>query len=209
MCYNVAVKLTTEQIAEAFGLTNASAWLGPRDRITIGQNLPVVVQTDDDRSLEMMFWGFTPAWMKDPKGGLKPGNARAETVSSTPMFRDAFKSRRGIVPVTAYFEWQGEKGAKELLPFYVPQMPIFSFPAIYETWTMPDGTKRTSCATITSEPNDDTRGFHDRMPVIFDKNAEAVWLSPTAKKDDLLQLLAPAPLGLVLPDPDGAYKPAR
>jgi putative SOS response-associated peptidase YedK len=40
-------------------------------------------------------------------------NARAEAVAAKPMFRTAFKERRCIVPASGFFEWTGEKGAKQ------------------------------------------------------------------------------------------------
>jgi len=83
--------MSRAQLQEAFELVTAAAWSESKSRITIGQDLPAIVETPEGRMLDMMFWGFTPSWMKDPKGGMKPGNARAETVASTAMFRDAFR----------------------------------------------------------------------------------------------------------------------
>jgi len=41
-------------------------------------------------------------------------NARAKTVASTPMFRDAFKRRRCIVPASGYYEWLNRPDGKQL-----------------------------------------------------------------------------------------------
>ena len=54
-----------------------------------------------ERSLDLIKWGLTPNWCKDPRGGRKPINAKAESVSRLPMFRDAYARRRCIVPVDA------------------------------------------------------------------------------------------------------------
>ena len=56
-----------------------------------------------------MQWGYTlPA-----SGERKPRliiNARSETAAEKPLFRDSWRSRRCVVPVTAYFEWEHRTG---------------------------------------------------------------------------------------------------
>ena len=46
----------------------------------------------------------------DPKGGRKPINAECETVDRLPMFRDAYRCRRGVLPVDGFFEWKAIRG---------------------------------------------------------------------------------------------------
>jgi SOS response associated peptidase (SRAP) len=61
-----------------------------------------------------MRWSLVPAWWKkSPKEVPARFNARAEAVADKPMFRTAFKERRCIVPASGFFEWIGEKGAKQ------------------------------------------------------------------------------------------------
>ena len=61
-----------------------------------------------------------PAWMKAKAGPIKPApiNARAETVASSPMFCDAFRARRCVVPVSGFYEWQAVAGSKTKQPWY-------------------------------------------------------------------------------------------
>ncbi len=56
-------------------------------------------------SLDPLRWSLIPYWCKDPAGGRKPINAKYETVRDLPSFRDAYRKRRCIVPVDAFFEW--------------------------------------------------------------------------------------------------------
>ena len=55
-----------------------------------------------ERSLDLLKWGLIPHWCKDPKGGRKPINAKSETVARLPMFREAYRSRRCILPVDGF-----------------------------------------------------------------------------------------------------------
>jgi putative SOS response-associated peptidase YedK len=56
-------------------------------------------------------WGFTPHWA-DANHKLKPINAKCETVATSPMFRDAFKRRRCLIPADGFYEWRGAKPPK-------------------------------------------------------------------------------------------------
>ncbi len=57
---------------------------------------------------------------KDPAGGRKPINAKCETVRNLPTFRDAYRTRRCIVPVDGFFEWKAVKGQKAKQPYAIP-----------------------------------------------------------------------------------------
>ena len=62
-----------------------------------------------------MRWGLVPYWWSKPLKELRLAtfNARAETVETKPFFRDAFKRRRCLIPVSGYYEWQYRDGPKK------------------------------------------------------------------------------------------------
>jgi putative SOS response-associated peptidase YedK len=72
----------------------------PRYNAAPSQELLVIRENHktDERSLDLIKWGLIPYWCKDPKGGRKPINAKAETTAKLPIFRDAYATRRCIVP---------------------------------------------------------------------------------------------------------------
>ena len=88
--------------------------LPPRYNGAPSQDMLVIRQNHEtgERSLDPLRWGLIPYWCKDPKGGRKPINAKAETVATLPTFRDAYRRRRCIVPVDGFFEWKAVKGPK-------------------------------------------------------------------------------------------------
>ena len=48
-------------------------------------------------------WGLVPYWCKDPTGGASRSTPRGEMVGTLPTFRDAYRTRRCIVPVEGFF----------------------------------------------------------------------------------------------------------
>jgi putative SOS response-associated peptidase YedK len=72
-----------------------------------------------ERSLDLLKWGLIPHWCSDPRGGRRPINAKAESVSKLPTFRDAYAQRRCIVPVDGFFEWKAIRGAGRKQPYAI------------------------------------------------------------------------------------------
>src|SRR5215218_8399326 len=85
----------------------------PRYNGAPSQQLWVIRQNPQtgERSLDLLQWGLIPYWCKD-KPKPPPINAKAETVDRLPMFREAYRKRRCIVPIDGFFEWMAVKGAK-------------------------------------------------------------------------------------------------
>ena len=117
-------------------------------------------------SLDPLRWGLNPYWSKDPKGGRKPINAKAETVARLPMFRDAYARRRCVLPVDGFFEWKAIKGAKAKQPFAIAMkdgLPI-GIAGIWENWKEPtQAVWQRTFAIITVPPNELLAQIHDRM----------------------------------------------
>src|ERR1700730_11483962 len=86
----------------------------PRWNAAPSQELLVIRRNRDTGqvSLDALRWGLIPYWCKDPSGGRKPINAKAETLRTLPSFREAYRKRRCIVPVDGFFEWKAIRGQK-------------------------------------------------------------------------------------------------
>src|SRR5262245_14778495 len=91
----------------------------PRYNAAPSQELLVIRENHKtgDRTLDLIKWGLIPHWFTDPRGGRRPINAKAESVSRLPTFREAYARRRCIVPIDGFFEWRAIKGARAKQPY--------------------------------------------------------------------------------------------
>lgn len=142
-----------------------------------------------ERTMERLWWGLIPSWVKDEKGGRKPINARAETITTLPTFKDAYRKRRAILPIDSFFEWKAVEGSKTKQPFAIglSSGEPFGVAAIWENWKRPgtDEWMRTF-AVVTCAPNELMETIHDRMPVILPADGYDRWLGDEANPDELL-----------------------
>jgi putative SOS response-associated peptidase YedK len=164
----------------------------PRYNGAPSQDLLVIRRNRDTGqvSLDPLRWGLIPYWCKDPKGGRKPINAKAETVATLPTFRDAYARRRCILPVDGFFEWKAIKGVKAKQPFAIAMRDgsPFGIAGIWENWKEPTTREwQRTFAILTVPPNDLLAQIHDRMPAILGKGDYARWLDDETDPRDLLR----------------------
>lgn len=168
--------------------------LKPTFNLAPSQYSPVVYVSRGERVIDQMRWGLIPYWAKDEKIGYKMINARGETISEKPAFRDAFVKRRCLVPVSGFYEWK--RAGKEKVPFCIAPVgeALFSLAGIWERWLSPSGEEVFSFAIVTTSANETMRTVHDRMPVILDQEKSEVWLDPNVKDVERLKsFLVPCP----------------
>jgi putative SOS response-associated peptidase YedK len=153
------------------------------------QSAPIVrLDPHGARECVLARWGLVPFWAKDLKFGSCCINARAETVASSPAFKAAYKARRCLVPVNAFYEWTGEKGSKVKWRISVPDEPLFALAGLWEWWRDPLEKDQPGIETytiITTTANAQLLPIHDRMPVIVPPERYAQWLD-RAQDDSVL-----------------------
>ena len=161
---------------------------------------------DAHLTLDGYRWGLIPSWSKDKAQGNRLFNARAESLTTKPAFRQAFRSRRLAVVVDGFFEWRKDPGNKRQ-PFYFHRNDGFpmTFAGLWETWPDPEtSTWLHSCTIITTTAGADMKGIHDRMPVILERADLDSWLRPgQASAAELMAFLQPAPAGTLMRYPVG------
>jgi putative SOS response-associated peptidase YedK len=193
MCGRFALFASGEELRQRYPMVDIPE-LEPRYNVAPTQQVAALRATDSGRALSMLRWGLVPSWATDVSIGYKLLNARAETVAEKPSFRSAFKKRRCVVPASGYYEWQ-KTGARNKLPHFIRPRDggLFSFAGLWESWHDPHGEIIESCTIVTTEANAVTRPVHDRMPLILDPSAEALWLDAGAETASLHALLVPYP----------------
>ena len=145
------------------------------------------------RELVPMRWGLVPWWWSKSLKELQMAtfNARAETVESKPVFRDAFKRSRCLIPMSGYYEWQNTPSRKQ--PWYFTARdgsPILTAAGLWDEWKNREtGERPKSCTMIVAEPSDFAAEIHDRMPVFLTEQQFGPWLSGEAGAE----YLKPAP----------------
>ena len=104
MCGRFTHQYTWQEVHDFLSLTfPAHLELPPRFNVAPTQAAPIVhTNGESQRGMTMALWGLKPAWVDRPG----PINARAETVATNGMFKAAFVSRRCVVPVSGFYEWQ-------------------------------------------------------------------------------------------------------
>ena len=173
MCGRFTLNSGRGELAEHYGLADVPAFTGGYN-IAPSAHVPVVRPgPEQKREVAVCHWGFIPHWVREPV--LKPINARAETLSGKPYFRDAFRQRRCLVPANGYYEWRAEGGGKQPYFIRVKDAALFSFAGLWSSWQGADGPLE-SFAVITTAASGELAHIHDRMPVIVGPDDYGAWL---------------------------------
>lgn len=177
----------------------------PRYNAAPGQELPVVTGDEPDR-FRRFEWGLVPSWADESGSGLI--NARAETLSEKPSFREAFERRRCLVPADGFYEWVDREGDSQPYRVTLTDDRPFAMAGLWERWRPPqrqtglddfadgdatDGEPdvRETFTVVTTEPNALVDDLHHRMAVILPPDRYETWL--TADTDAAADLLEPYP----------------
>ncbi|MBP1873562.1 putative SOS response-associated peptidase YedK [Ensifer adhaerens] len=159
----------------------------PRYNIAPTQTVPFVHNDKEgNQVLEDGRWWLVPFWAKEmPKIALF--NARSEDAEKKPSFRDAYKTKRCLIPADGFYEWtKAEDGGKDPWFIHLPDREPFSFAGL---WAHNDALDVTSCTILTMAAGDPMQQLHDRQPIILDPTAYDEWLSAETSVADAKALL--------------------
>lgn len=153
----------------------------------------VPILRQDRRSGELVLagarWGLIPHWWKGATPPKLTINARVEEASAKPMWRDAWRRARCLIPAEGWYEWRElERVSRETgevktykQPYYIHRADRhpFCFAGLMAFWRTPDTEETTlSCAILTKPAAGPATEVHDRMPVVLPARAFGEWNDP-------------------------------
>ena len=199
MCGRYVRKGSKQKIAEYFRANPNPAELPMPDadyNIAPTTYQPIIRQSRETGEREMVLarWGLVPFFTKDLKEvkGLSTINARAETITKAPTWREPFKKRRCLVPADAFFEWPKKgKPPKQPYLFELANAQPMAFAGLWDAWKDKQGHWLQSFAIVTTEANELMSRIHPRMPVILHSRDYDRWLDREETELLPLDLLRP------------------
>ena len=158
------------------------------------QTAPVIRRDRDGNGSELAVarWGLVPSWWNKPLKEMKFStfNARSETAATSRIFRNAYRHRRCLVPVSGYYEWSGPRGSRTPHAIGCRNRRLFCLGGLWERATVA-GEAIDSFTILTTSPNELMAQIHNRMPVIVDPGDYGRWFDGDG--DDIAGLCAPYP----------------
>lgn len=200
MCGRITLTTPAAKLIELFQLTEFPR-MEPGYNIAPTHLVACIRLHGTQRQAIRMRWGLIPSWAKDVNIGNRMINARSETAAEKPAFRKAWTSRRCLIPIDGFYEWEKIPGGKKQ-PWliHMPDRTPFSLAGLWETWkptTSEAGDAVLSCTILTTSANTDMSPIHDRMPVIVPPEYHATWLSNEASPGQLNSIAQPLSPGFL------------
>ncbi|WGF88997.1 SOS response-associated peptidase [Marinivivus vitaminiproducens] len=188
MCGRYFLAELADLYEEAFGAAFPSDW---RRSWNITPGRPVVTlrrcAAGDPAETAWMEWGMLPPWATHPGATGRQINARSESAAHKPMFRDAFRRRRCLIPADGFYEWR--RDVRPAQPFAVrcaAGQPI-AFAGLWQRLRTASGQVVESCAILTEAASPATAAIHPRVPVMLDPACWQAWLDPETTEPARLQ----------------------
>jgi putative SOS response-associated peptidase YedK len=180
MCGRYRLSRRKQLLEEYFDTAPWEEEWTPRFNIAPTQTVPVIRQHPKEpvRQVSLMKWGLIPHWSKNASIAASTINAKSETATTKPAFRDPLKFRRCLIPADGFYEWKRTAKANQPFCFEIDDGELFAFAGLWDGWKDAGGNWIKTCSILTTTPNTLTATVHDRMPVILDPESYDLWLDP-------------------------------
>ncbi len=201
MCYTIEINLTRGELEKRFG-----SKFNTKDEFVKGRKISAfslpkvpVISSENPDDIDLMIWGLIPSWTKDEESAqsirIKTFNAKAETLNEKPSYKNSFKSKRCMVLVNGFYEWQHV--GKEKIPYFITlkNQKVFALAGLYDNWLNKNtGEMFNTFSIITTPANPMMEIIHNtkkRMPAILPPLSEKDWLNMSVNSSELNSFLKP------------------
>lgn len=172
-------KLMSSPLVQKWNDTTAiktSGEIAPTDVVPV-----IAPNRSGNRSVFPMKWGYN--------GKTLLINAKVETASEKPTFRDDWRSHRCIIPASYYFEWEHLKandGRTKTGDKYLIQPQNSTMTWLCGLYRFEN--ELPHFVILTRDAAGPIRFIHDRMPLIMPEDKINEWIKPDADPDVLVDL---------------------
>ncbi len=141
-----------------------------------------VITNNQPEHIQLLNWGLIPHWAKDKDIRKNTLNARIETITEKPSFRNVIH-QRCLVLVDGFYEWQWldpEGKKKQKYEIGLPYGEAFALGGLWSKWVDKEtGEELNTYAILTTEAKGLMAEIHNsknRMPLIIQPGLETAWL---------------------------------
>ncbi|AUW94668.1 hypothetical protein BXT84_12525 [Sulfobacillus thermotolerans] len=164
MCGRYSLGLSWEQLVESWHLASWPVephWT-PRWNIAPGQDiLALGPSKEGETKAAWVRWGY-------PLGNRLLINARCESLTTKPLFHEAMKSQRTVIPADGFYEWAPDRRAFR----FTAQVPLSIAGLLLRSRQEPIW----RVVLITCPANRWVGDIHDRMPWLLTPEQVPLWL---------------------------------
>lgn len=189
MIERYSIPASINQLIERFQIEDSPPYK-PKYNAAPSHLLPVITH-ESPQGLSYFYWGVSPQWGKNKAVAERLINTRLEFIQEKPMLKKTLMRYRCLIPADGFFAWK-KVGKKTSIPWrFIPkQKNIISFPGLWEEYDDSEGNAFHTFSILTTAANKNVVDVTDRMPVIFTKTEEAIWLNKESTEETLLTLLS-------------------
>ena len=177
MCGRFAITLPSDAMSQLFDAQPVNDLPDvPNFNVCPTNFIHVVTYTGLGRKLESLRWGFVPNWYREVNGGPLLINARSETIAKKPVFSNASRARRCLIPCSGFYEWSKDLEGNKI-PWFISRNDnaLMVFGGVWQEWSDESGKIKT-CAIVTTASNSNLSKIHHRLPLVLERSDWGLWL---------------------------------
>ena len=153
-----------------------------------GSFRPLLRLTDGALFVDDVHWGYRSTWAEASGKIPMAINTRLDKIANR-YWKPLLKTGRAIVPAQGWYEWTGEKGAKQPWHIHrVDQAPLY-LAALFGQGSE-DSKMANGFTIVTAAAEGGLLDVHDRRPIVLSAADAAMWMKPDLPPDEATHMLA-------------------